>query len=116
MDISWRFLLALLKYVYLFNKFRSRISHRVSVLFFVETECNISGLYSKNTLNINEECRLLGYKNPVRASQETHDFSAAQPRRLMLYNILGFTTVTKKNTFFWDIRKQFVFRRRYMIC
>jgi hypothetical protein len=31
-----------------------------------------------------EECRLLGYKNPVRTSQETHYVSATEPSRLML--------------------------------
>jgi hypothetical protein len=34
-----------------------------------------------------EECRLLGYKNSVRASQETHYFSATEPSRLMLRKI-----------------------------
>jgi hypothetical protein len=31
-----------------------------------------------------EECRLLGYKNPVRTSQETHYVSATESSRLML--------------------------------
>jgi hypothetical protein len=37
-----------------------------------------------------EECRLLGYKNPVRTSQETHYISAKQPNQLMLCKIWGF--------------------------
>jgi hypothetical protein len=37
-----------------------------------------------------EECRLLGYKNPVRTSQETRYVSATEPSRLMLCKILGF--------------------------
>jgi hypothetical protein len=37
-----------------------------------------------------EECRLLGYKNPVRTSQETHYVSATEPSRLMLFTILCF--------------------------
>jgi hypothetical protein len=37
-----------------------------------------------------EECRLLGYKNPVRTSQETHYVSATEPSRLMLCKIWGF--------------------------
>jgi hypothetical protein len=37
-----------------------------------------------------EECRILGYKNPVSTSQETHYFSAAEPSRLMLCQIRGF--------------------------
>jgi hypothetical protein len=31
-----------------------------------------------------KKCRILGYKNPVHTSQETHYFSATEPRRLML--------------------------------
>jgi hypothetical protein len=34
-----------------------------------------------------EECRLLGYKNPVPTSQETHYVSATEPSRLMLCKI-----------------------------
>jgi hypothetical protein len=34
-----------------------------------------------------EECRLLGYKNPVHNSQETHYVSAAEPSQLMLYDL-----------------------------
>jgi hypothetical protein len=34
-----------------------------------------------------EECRLLGYKNTVRTSQETHYVSATEAGRLMLCNI-----------------------------
>jgi hypothetical protein len=37
-----------------------------------------------------EEFRLLGYKIPVRTSQETHYFSAAEPSRLILCKISGF--------------------------
>jgi hypothetical protein len=37
-----------------------------------------------------EECRLLGYKNPVRTSQETYYFSNRNFSRLMLCNISGF--------------------------
>jgi hypothetical protein len=37
-----------------------------------------------------EECRPLGYENPVRASQETHYFSDTMPSRLMLCKIWGF--------------------------
>jgi hypothetical protein len=36
------------------------------------------------------ECRLLGYKNPVHTSQETHYFSATESIRLMLCKVLGF--------------------------
>jgi hypothetical protein len=34
-----------------------------------------------------EECRLLGYKTPVRTSQETHYLSATDSSRLMLCKI-----------------------------
>jgi hypothetical protein len=37
-----------------------------------------------------EECRLLGYENPVRTSPETHYVSATEPSRLMLCKIRGF--------------------------
>jgi hypothetical protein len=37
-----------------------------------------------------EECRLLGYKNPVHTSQETHYISATESNRLMLRKIWGF--------------------------
>jgi hypothetical protein len=37
-----------------------------------------------------EERRLLGYKNPVHTSQETHYVSATESSRLMLCNIWGF--------------------------
>jgi hypothetical protein len=34
-----------------------------------------------------EECLLLGYKNPVRTSQETHYVSTKEPSQLILYKI-----------------------------
>jgi hypothetical protein len=34
-----------------------------------------------------EECRLLGYKTPVCTSQETHNVSGTEFKRLMLYKI-----------------------------
>jgi hypothetical protein len=37
-----------------------------------------------------EECRLLGYKNQVRTSQETHYVSATESSQLMLCKIWGF--------------------------
>jgi hypothetical protein len=40
-----------------------------------------------------EECRLLGYKNPVRTSQKTH-FSATETSPLMLRKIEVFKAVT----------------------
>jgi hypothetical protein len=49
------------------------------------------------------ECRLLGYKNPVRTSQETHYVSATESSQLMLCKIEVFTAVTMKNAIFWDV-------------
>jgi hypothetical protein len=37
-----------------------------------------------------EECHLLGYKNPVHTSQETHYLSATESNQLMLCKIWGF--------------------------
>jgi hypothetical protein len=34
-----------------------------------------------------EECRLVGYKHPVRTSQVTHYISATEPSQLMLCKI-----------------------------
>jgi hypothetical protein len=40
--------------------------------------------------NVYEECRLLGYKIPVRTSQETHYVSVTESSQLMLCKIWGF--------------------------
>jgi hypothetical protein len=48
--------------------------------------CKIWGFHG----NDYEECRLLGYKNPVRTSQETQYFSATQSSQLMLCKICAF--------------------------
>jgi hypothetical protein len=37
-----------------------------------------------------EKCYLLGYRNPVRTSQETYYLSAAEYNQLILSRILGF--------------------------
>jgi hypothetical protein len=50
------------------------------------------------------ECRLLGYKTPVRTSQETHYVSATEPSLLMLCKIWGFTAMTMKNAVLWDMK------------
>jgi hypothetical protein len=53
-----------------------------------------------------EEWRLLGYKNPVRISQEIHYVSATESNRLMLRKIWGFhggEAVTMKNVVFWNM-------------
>jgi hypothetical protein len=61
-----------------------------------------------------EECRLLGYRNPVRTSQETHYVSTTEPSQSMLCKNWGFTGVTMKNVVFWDIKTQFVPHRRHI--
>jgi hypothetical protein len=48
--------------------------------------CNIRSFHSGDY----EECRLPGYKNPVRTSQETHYFSATEHSQLMPCKIWGF--------------------------
>jgi hypothetical protein len=45
--------------------------------------------YTKQTYRHNEKCRLLGYKNPGRTSQETHYVSVREQNRLMLWKIWG---------------------------
>jgi hypothetical protein len=49
----------------------------------MEIRCKIRGFHSGDC----EEWRLLGYKNPVRTSQETHYISATEPSQLMLCKI-----------------------------
>jgi hypothetical protein len=52
--------------------------------------CKILGFHGGDY----EECRLLGYKNPVHTSQETYYLSATEPSRLML---------CKKYAVFWAV-------------
>jgi hypothetical protein len=57
----------------------------VEIIFFdgLNTEHNRFGFHGGDY----EECRLLGYKNPVRTSQETHYVSATEFSQLMLCKI-----------------------------
>jgi hypothetical protein len=48
--------------------------------------CKILGFHGSHY----EERRLLGYKTPVRTSQETHYVSVTEPGPLMLCKIWGF--------------------------
>jgi hypothetical protein len=48
--------------------------------------CQIWGFHGSDY----EECHLLGYKNPVRTSQETHYVSTTESSQLMLCKIWGF--------------------------
>jgi hypothetical protein len=56
--------------------------HNMSLANSIST-CNIAGVYGGDY----EECRLLGYKNPVRTSQETNYVSATESSQLMLCKI-----------------------------
>jgi hypothetical protein len=58
--------------------------------------CKIRGFHGGNY----EECRLLGYKNPVRTSQVTHYVSATE---LGYVRFEVFTAVTMKNVVFWVV-------------
>jgi hypothetical protein len=46
----------------------------------------IEGVTNKTIIDY-EECRLLGYKNPVPTSEETHYVCATEPSRLMLCKV-----------------------------
>jgi hypothetical protein len=59
-----------------------------------------------------EDCRPLGYKNPVRTSQETNYVSATKTSLLTLCQIWGFQGGAMRNVVFWDIRTQFVPHRK----
>jgi hypothetical protein len=73
--------------------------------------CNIWSFYGSDY----EECRPLGYKNPVCTAQETHCVSTTESSLLMLYvSFEVFTAVTMKNVVFWDIKTQFVLHRRHI--
>jgi hypothetical protein len=48
--------------------------------------CKILGFHISDY----EECRLLGYKNQVRTSQETHYVSTTESSQLLLCKIWGF--------------------------
>jgi hypothetical protein len=66
-------------------------------------ECS-SGIRSDKSKPMElEECRLLGYKNPVRTSQETHYVSTAESSRLNLHKFVVFTELTIKCAVFWDV-------------
>jgi hypothetical protein len=76
--------------------------HYISWTFWALINCNS---HIKNGFHgcDYEECRLLGYKSPVRTSQEAHYVSATEPSRLMLCKIEVFTVMTVNNVVFWDV-------------
>jgi hypothetical protein len=71
--------------------------------------CHIWGFHGGSY----EECRPLGYKNPVRTSQQTHYFSAIEHSWLMLCKFEVFKAVTMKNVVLWDIKSQFLPHRKH---
>jgi hypothetical protein len=63
---------------------RSRLSLKLLNEFMThQLSCKIQGFHGGDY----EGCRLMGYKIPVRTSQETRYFSAAGPSRLVPYRI-----------------------------
>jgi hypothetical protein len=62
--------------------------------------CKISGIHGSDY----EECRLLGYKNPVHTSQETHTCPLQSPAGLCYVRFEVFTAVNVNNVVFWDIK------------
>jgi hypothetical protein len=71
-----------------FSIFVCQVKHGVPKI--CDATCSYTPLYIPNNELNSEECRLLGYKNPVRTSQETHYVSATESSQLMLCNIWGF--------------------------
>jgi hypothetical protein len=61
-----------------------------------------------------EECRLLGYKNPIRTSQETHYVSATEISRLMLCKIWGFHGGDYEECRLLGYKTQFVPHRKHI--
>jgi hypothetical protein len=57
-----------------------------SIIRWTGTRCKIWGFHGSDY----EECRPLGYKPPVRTSQETPYFSTTESSQLMLCKIWGF--------------------------
>jgi hypothetical protein len=68
------------------KKFRVRTRQQIFFHWSPGTQCRILGSNGGDY----EEWRLLGYKNPVRTSQETHYVSTTEPSKLMLCKIWGF--------------------------
>jgi hypothetical protein len=59
--------------------------------------CKISDFHHGD----HEECRVQGYKNPVRTPHVTHYVSATELSRLILCKIEIFLTLTVKNAVLW---------------
>jgi hypothetical protein len=72
--------------------------------------CKIVGFHGGDY----EECRLLGYKTPVRTSQETHYVSATESSHLMLCKIVGFHGGHYEECRLLGYKNQFVLHRRHI--
>jgi hypothetical protein len=59
---------------------------KVKLMWITEAHLN-KFLYVRLEVSDYEECRLLGYKNPVRTSQETYYVSTTESSHLMLRKI-----------------------------
>jgi hypothetical protein len=82
----------------------------------ISSKCNSAMLYKVWGFygSDYEGCRLLGYENPVRTSQETCYVSATESSRLCYERFGGFMAVTMKDVIFWDIKTRFVLHRRHI--
>jgi hypothetical protein len=65
---------------------KNMLSQLVNYMYIFLLPCKIWGFCGDDY----EEFRLLGYKNPVRTSQETHYVSTTELSRLMLHKIWDF--------------------------
>jgi hypothetical protein len=72
--------------------------------------CKISGFHGGHY----EECRLLGYKHPVRTSQETHYVSDIESSQLMLCTIWGVHGSDYEEFRLVGYKTQFVLHRRHI--
>jgi hypothetical protein len=63
-----------------------------------------------------EECLLLGYKNPVRTSQETHYVSVTESSQLMLCKTWGFHGGDYEECRLLGYYAVCLFKNRYSVC
>jgi hypothetical protein len=63
------------------------VRHRTHITFPLQSPASYCYVRYEVLTGVTEECRLLGYKNPVRTSQEIHYVSSTQSSYLMLCKI-----------------------------
>jgi hypothetical protein len=80
-------MVVIMKNVVFWGKKTQFIPHRKHITSSLQSQplnaIKFRGLHSRDY----EECRLLGYNNPVRTSQNTHYFSATESSWLMVRKI-----------------------------